>query len=165
MTTLEEVRKAYEDLSEDDKAKFHQSLKDRVDESVAAQEREHGEEDSQTAKDRIDEAEGAEKADEERKEEAEGENHEAEEHAEKAEDKAEEAEEQGKPEGEPEEPGEAEGEPEPEGKPMDIQVLEEAISKAIAPLVERLDKLERSPRPAEAGISDKLTALANRFEN
>lgn len=154
MTTLEEVRKAYEDLSEDDKAKFHQSLKDRVDESVAAQEREHGEEDSQTAKDRIDEAEGAEKADEERKEEGEK----PEEHAE-TEDKPEEAEEQGKPEGEPE------GEPEPEGKPMDIQVLEEAISKAIAPLVERLDKLERSPRPAEAGISDKLTALANRFEN
>lgn len=154
MTTLEEVRKAYEDLSEDDKAKFHQSLKDRVDESVAAQEREHGQEDSQTAKDRIDEAEGAEKADEERKEEGEK----PEEHAE-TEDKPEEAEEQGKPEGEPE------GEPEPEGKPMDIQVLEEAISKAIAPLVERLDKLERSPRPAEAGISDKLTALANRFEN
>lgn len=163
MTTLEEVRKAYEDLSEDDKAKFHQSLKDRVDESVAAQEREHGEEDSQTAKDRIDEAEGTEKADEERKEGAEEESSEAKEHAEKAEDKAEEVER--KPEGEPEEPGEAEGEPEPERKPMDIQVLEEAISKAIAPLVERLDKLERSPRPAEAGISDKLTALANRFEN
>lgn len=158
MTTLEEVRKAYEDLSEDDKAKFHQSLKDRVDKSVAAQEREHGEEDSQTAKDYIDEAEGAERADEERK--AEGEN--PEEHAE-TEDKSEEAEAEGEPEAEPE--GEPEGEPEPEKEPMDIQVLEEAISKAIAPLVERLDKLERSPRPAEAGISDKLTALANRFEN
>ena len=58
MSTLEEVKKAFEDLSEDDKKTFVQSLKDRVDESVAAQEEEHGDEDSQTAKDRVDEAEG-----------------------------------------------------------------------------------------------------------
>ena len=58
MTTLEQVRKAYEDLSDEDKKTFTQSLKDRVDESVAAQERADGNEDSQTAKDRVDESLG-----------------------------------------------------------------------------------------------------------
>ena len=42
MTTLEQVRKAYEDLSDDDKKSFHQSLADRVHESIAAQERADG---------------------------------------------------------------------------------------------------------------------------
>lgn len=63
MTTLEQVRKAYEDLSEDDKKKFHQSLSDRVHESIAAQERADGDEDSQSAEDREHEALGAEHAD------------------------------------------------------------------------------------------------------
>ena len=63
MTTLEQVRKAYEDLSEDDKKSFHQSIADRVHESVAAQERADGNEDSQTAEDREHEALGAEHAD------------------------------------------------------------------------------------------------------
>lgn len=62
MTTLEEVRKAYEDLSEDDKKSFHQSLADRVHESIAAQEREHGQEDSQSAEAREHEALGEEYA-------------------------------------------------------------------------------------------------------
>lgn len=62
MTTLEQVRKAYEDLSEDDKKSFHQSLADRVHESIAAQERADGNEDSQTAADREHEALGAEHA-------------------------------------------------------------------------------------------------------
>lgn len=69
MSTLEEVKKAYADLSEDDKKSFHQSLKDRVDESVGEQEHLKGETDSQTAKDRVDEAEGEEKALEEKREE------------------------------------------------------------------------------------------------
>lgn len=68
MTTLEQIKKAYADLSAEDKKSFHQSIKDRVDESVGEQEHLDGDRDSQTAKDRIDEAEGAEKADEERKE-------------------------------------------------------------------------------------------------
>lgn len=63
MTTLEEVRKAYEDLSDDDKKSFHQSIADRVHESIAAQEREHGQEDSQSAEAREHEALGAEHAD------------------------------------------------------------------------------------------------------
>lgn len=69
MTTLEQVKKAYADLSEDDKKSFHQSIKDRVDESVGQQEHLDGRnEDSQTAKDRVDEAEGEERAIEERRE-------------------------------------------------------------------------------------------------
>lgn len=69
MTTLEQVKKAYADLSEDDKKSFHQSLKDRVDESVGEQEHLDGNEDSQTAKDRVDEAEGEKKAIEEKRKE------------------------------------------------------------------------------------------------
>ena len=61
-TTLEEVRKAYEDLSEDDKKAFHQSIADRVHESIAAQEEEHGQEDSQSAEAREHEALGEEHA-------------------------------------------------------------------------------------------------------
>lgn len=68
MTTLEQVRKAYEDLSEDDKKTFHQSLSDRVHESIAAQERADGDEDKQSAEDREHEALGAEHADERRDE-------------------------------------------------------------------------------------------------
>lgn len=63
MTTLEQVRKAYEDLSEDDKKSFHQFIADRVHESIAAQERADGNEDSQSAAAREHEALGAEHAD------------------------------------------------------------------------------------------------------
>lgn len=59
--TEEEIAKAKEDIAE--KGEDSQTEKDRIDESVAAQEEEHGQEDSQDAKDRVDEAEGEEKAD------------------------------------------------------------------------------------------------------
>lgn len=62
LTTLEQVRKAYEDLSEDDKKSFHQSISDRVHESIAAQERADGNKDSQSAEAREHEALGAEHA-------------------------------------------------------------------------------------------------------
>lgn len=62
-----EIAKAKEDIAE--KGADSQTEKDRVDESVAAQERAKGEEDSQNAKDRVDESEGAKKADEKRAEE------------------------------------------------------------------------------------------------
>lgn len=62
LTTLEQVRKAYEDLSDDDKKSFHQSIADRVHESIAAQERADGNEDSQSAEDREHEALGEEHA-------------------------------------------------------------------------------------------------------
>ena len=58
-TTNEEVAKAKEDIKED--GKNSQSEKDRVDESVAAQEANKGDKDSQDAKDRVDEAEGEDK--------------------------------------------------------------------------------------------------------
>lgn len=61
-TTLEQVRKAYEDLSEDDKKSFHQSISDRVHESIAAQERADGNENNQSAEAREHEALGAEHA-------------------------------------------------------------------------------------------------------
>lgn len=63
MTTLEQIRKAYEDLSDDDKKAFHQSIADRVHESIAAQERADGDTDSQSAEAREHEALGAEHAD------------------------------------------------------------------------------------------------------
>ena len=64
MTTLEQIRKAYEDLSEEDKKSFHQSIADRVHESIAAQERADGNEDSQSAEAREHEALGEEHAEE-----------------------------------------------------------------------------------------------------
>lgn len=63
MTTLEEIRKAYEDLSDDDRKSFDQSIADRVHESIAAQEHDDGNEDSQSAEAREHEALGAEHAD------------------------------------------------------------------------------------------------------
>ena len=63
MSTLDDVRKAYEDLPEDDKKTFAQSIQDRVDESLGEQEKKDGTKDTQTAKDREDEALGAEHAD------------------------------------------------------------------------------------------------------
>lgn len=62
LTTLEQIRKAYEDLSEDDKKSFQQSIADRVHESIAAQERADGNKDSQSAEAREHEALGAEHA-------------------------------------------------------------------------------------------------------
>ena len=66
MTTLEEVKKAYEDLSEEDKKSFHQSLKDRIDESVGEEEHIHEAVDNQDAKDSVDDALETEKTDEEK---------------------------------------------------------------------------------------------------
>lgn len=61
-TTLEEVKKAYEALSDDDKKAFHQSISDRVHESIGEQEHHAGEKDSQSAADREHEALGEEHA-------------------------------------------------------------------------------------------------------
>ena len=61
-----EIKKAKEDIAE--KGKDSQTEKDRVDESVGAQEKNSDNENSQDAKDRVDESEGTKKADEERAE-------------------------------------------------------------------------------------------------
>ena len=63
MTTLEQVRKAYEDLSDDDKKNFHQSIADRIHESIGEQEHDDGDKDSQSAAAREHEALGEEHAD------------------------------------------------------------------------------------------------------
>ena len=62
MATLDDVRKAYENLSEDDKKTFAQSIQDRVDESLGEQEKKEGTKDTQTAADREHEALGEEHA-------------------------------------------------------------------------------------------------------
>lgn len=62
-TTLEEVRKAYENLYDDDKKSFHQSIADRLHESIGEQEAENGQKDEQSAADREHEALGEEHAD------------------------------------------------------------------------------------------------------
>lgn len=61
-TTLEEVRKAYENLSDDDKESFHQSIADRIHESIGEQEKENGQKDEQSAAAREHEALGEEHA-------------------------------------------------------------------------------------------------------
>lgn len=62
-STLEEIKRAYESLSDDDKKSFQESIKDHVDESVAAQKEDSGEKTDESAEAEIHEAEGAEHAD------------------------------------------------------------------------------------------------------
>lgn len=62
LSTLEEIKRAYESLSEDDKKSFKESIKDHVDESVAAQKKDSGYKTEQSAEAEIHEAEGAEHA-------------------------------------------------------------------------------------------------------
>ena len=62
LSTLEEIKRAYESLSEDDKKSFKETIKDHVDESVAAQKEDYGEKTEQSAEAEIHEAEGAEHA-------------------------------------------------------------------------------------------------------
>lgn len=60
-TTEKQIDKAAEDIA-DDKKVSKQTVRDRIDESVAAQERADGNQDSQTAKDRVDESLGEQRA-------------------------------------------------------------------------------------------------------
>ena len=62
LSTLEEIKRAYESLSEDAKKSFKESIKDHVDESVAAQKEDSGDKTEQSAEAEIHEAEGAEHA-------------------------------------------------------------------------------------------------------
>ena len=62
LSTLEEIKRAYESLSEDDKKSFKESIKDHVDESVAAQKEDSGEKTEQSAEAEIHETEGTEHA-------------------------------------------------------------------------------------------------------
>ena len=144
MATIDEVRKAYEDLSDEDKKKFQQSLTDRVDESVGEQEEESGTEDTQTAKDRIDESVGEEIADETEELEGEGPKEEvSEEVHEEAQDEAHE----------------------------EVAKENEYQDDAIKAINARLDRIEqmvssfaKSPKEADDSTAEKLNKLASKFE-
>lgn len=152
-TTLEEVRKAYEDLSDEDKQTFHQSIADRMHESVAAQEREHGQEDSQSAEAREHEALGEEHAD--------GEGDVAELH--ESDDTAEEQREDAADEAREETPAEDHVD-----ATQDATQIEEAIKplrEEIAKLSARIDLMERSPQEVDGGMAKKLNELESMYNN
>jgi hypothetical protein len=151
MTTLDEVKKAYEDLSEDDKKSFHQSIADRVHESVAAQEEDSGDKDSQSAEDREHEALGAEHAD------GEGETEEI--HETDPEDKGdgEETDKDDKPEAK-EEPEEEPKEDAPE-KPSDIEARLASLEVMVKKLVDQGEKKDRESEEASEDENVKLRKL------
>lgn len=145
MTTLDQVLKAYQDLSDDDKKKFDQSRADRVHESIGEQERVDGDKDSQSAADREHEALGAEHAD------GKGDVSELHETDGKEADKEEAA-----------ESGEAAAEERHEDSQEDAL---KAMREEIAKLSARLDLVERTPQKADETTADKLNRLASRYEN
>nr|DAR84817.1 MAG TPA: hypothetical protein [Caudoviricetes sp.] len=145
MTTLEQIRKAYEDLSDEDKKAFHQSIADRVHESIAAQEKDDGDEDSQSAEAREHEALGAE-------------------HAAGESDTAEERE---NVESEDDEDGEAEsaessgdGESSHDNADGDWRFK---MEREIEELRAAIKNIGKSPQAADDNMSDRLTALENKF--
>lgn len=143
-TTLEEVKKAYEDLSDDDKKKFHQTIADRIHESVGEQEGESGTKDEQSAADREHEALGAEHADGEGKTEELGETDTEEEKAhEKAQNKAHE----------------------------EAKETNDTQDETLKAILGRLDNIEqklaaydKKPKEADESTADKLNKLASKFE-
>lgn len=139
MTTLEQIKKAYADLSDDDKKSFHQSISDRVHESIGEQEHDDGDKDSQSAADREHEALGAEHAD--------GKGDVAELHETDAEDKLDDNK-------QPDETEETEKRRE-SGDSDAIRALREEVAKLSA----RLELLERTPQPASTDVASKLTEL------
>lgn len=142
LTTAEQVLEAYKNLSDEEKTKFEQSLKDRVDESVGEQEHDDGNEDTQTAADRVDESEGEERAEETDKEETET----AEE-----EPKDEDDEEETQPEELPAEEEEKETEASTEEVEEREDETYQAMAARIDELVARLEKLEQLVIDSEEG--------------
>lgn len=138
MTTLEQILKAYKDLSDDDKKNFKESIDDRIDESVGEQEHLDGDKDSQSAKDRIDEAIGTEDADK------------------KADDKSHDESGDGG-----EEKHDDVTEPQSASESEALKALREDVAKLTA----RLDLIERTPQKADDDIASKLSALENRYQN
>ena len=142
LTTAEQVLEAYKNLSDEERTKFEQSLKDRVDESVGEQEHDDGNEDTQTAADRVDESEGEERAEEADKEETET----AEE-----EPKDEDDEEETQPEELPAEEEEEETAASTEDVEERADETYQAIAARIDELVARLEKLEQLVIDSEEG--------------
>lgn len=145
MTTLEQIRKAYDDLSDDDKKAFHQSISDRVHESIGEQEHDDGDKDSQSAADREHEALGEEHADgkgdvselhetDPKADESRGDN---------ADDKTEENKDST-------ETGESDA----------LKALREDVAKLAA----RLELLERTPQKADENTASKLSQLEKLYD-
>ena len=142
LTTAEQVLEAYKNLSDEERTKFEQSLKDRVDESVGEQEHDDGNEDTQTAADRVDESEGEERAEEADKEETE---------TAKEEPEDEDDEEETQPEELPAEEEEEETEASTEEVEERADETYQAIAARIDELVARLEKLEQLVIDSEEG--------------
>lgn len=143
LTTAEQVLEAYKNLSDEEKTKFEQSLKDRVDESVGEQEHDDGNEDTQSAADRVDESEGEERAEETDKEETET----AEEEPKDEDDEEEET----QPEELPAEEEEEETEASTEEVEERADETYQAMAARIDELVARLEKLEQLVIDSEEG--------------
>lgn len=142
LTTAEQVLEAYKNLSDEERTKFEQSLKDRVDESVGEQEHDDGNEDTQTAADRVDESEGEERAEEADEEETE---------TAKEEPEDEDDEEETQPEELPAEEEEEETEASTEEVEERADETYQAIAARIDELVARLEKLEQLVIDSEEG--------------
>ena len=142
LTTAEQVLEAYKNLSDEERTKFEQSLKDRVDESVGEQEHDDGNEDTQTAADRVDESEGEERAEEADKEETE---------TAKEEPEDEDDEEETQPEELPAEEEEEETEASTEEVEEREDETYQAMAARIDELVARLEKLEQLVIDSEEG--------------
>lgn len=142
LTTAEQVLEAYKNLSDEERTKFEQSLKDRVDESVGEQEHDDGNEDTQTAADRVDESEGEERAEEVDKEETE---------TAKEEPEDEDDEEETQPEELPAEEEEEETEASTEEVEERADETYQAMAARIDELVARLEKLEQLVIDSEEG--------------
>lgn len=140
--TTEEIEKYLESRKASEQS--DQTLKDRVDESVAMDEKDTGTEDEQTAADRVDEALG---------EDAE---------TDKTED-------EGKPdETEPATDGTTESEPvaepsEPGDSPLPDDDWRSRIEQKLDTLKAELDGIRRTPQAADTKTADKLTELENKF--
>ena len=161
-TALDEVRKAYENLSDEDKKTFEQSIADRVHESVGEQEAENDQKDDQTAADREHEALGEEHA------EGKGETEEL-----GGTDKpaAGEAEGAAKPEEEEagEEAPEEKHEAAQEDKHEQAAEADEDLREVVKALEARISQLEmaadKAPKKASEEEVDYLTALERKYNN
>lgn len=130
MTTLEEIRKAYEGLSDDDKKSFEKFLSDLAQESIAEQESDDGEIESQSAADDELAALGEKQAEDKNKTE---------------ETRKTDLEQQEQPDVEQDST---------DGGSEDIKALREEIAKLAA----RLDLVERTPQKADDATALKLSA-------
>lgn len=140
--TTEEIEKYLESRKASEQS--DQTLKDRVDESVAMDEKDTGTDDEQTAADRVDEALG---------EDAETDKPEDEDKPDEAEPPADGTTES-EPVAEPSEPGDS--------TPPDDD-WRSRIEQKLDTLKAELDGIRRTPQAADTKTADKLTALENKF--